>query len=122
MTTPRPAVAAIVLVPLLLSGCGDAALQSHWRDRAIDIDGDHADWEGRMTFVEDAKASIGFQNDGEFMYVAIATADRTARMQIMRGMAIWFDPTLDKARVIRCPFSSRGCRPSGDARNHAKRR
>ena len=89
-------IAALVLCVLTAAACGDEAVVSHWNDRGITVDGDHADWEGRLTFVEDAKASVGIQNDGQFVYVAIVSADRNARMQIMRGMNLWFDPTQDK--------------------------
>ena len=55
--------AGLMLVGLVFAGCGDAAVVSHWNDRAIVIDGDHSEWEGRLEYLEDAKKHF-IQHEG----------------------------------------------------------
>ena len=70
-------------------------LESHWRDRAIVIDGDNGDWPGPLAEL-DVKHPIAaaVENDGQWLYLVLSTSDSAVRRQIQReGLIVWFDPS-----------------------------
>jgi hypothetical protein len=73
-----------LIVTLLASGtvgCGPEELESGRLDREITIDGQFADWQGALKYVEDAGLSVGLLNDDNFLYIALVIGedDRTWR-------------------------------------------
>ena len=87
-------------------GCASTMnLPSHWNDHKIEVDGKNADWD--ITYlIDDNKLVIGFVNDSDFVYLMLATNDRTLAMSMMRGLTVWFDPKggSDKSFGIRYPL------------------
>ena len=70
-------------------------IESHWRDGAVVIDGDHGEWAGPLRPVDEKlPIVIAAMNDGQFLYLVLSTSDLAARRQIMRqGLIVWFDPS-----------------------------
>jgi hypothetical protein len=100
-------VALFALGMLSCTGCSRAVLKSPWRTGEIAIDGVSADWSGEWFALADGRITASVTNDGEFLYVALAPGDASAKMQIMRhGLTLWFDPAGGKAKVfgIRYPI------------------
>jgi hypothetical protein len=91
----RPiAVVAAVLFVILFTSCNRIEIQSGPRDREINVDGDSSDWKGTLHEAKDAGFSWGLINDGEYLYIAVATFDRAVERQIMlSGIYLWFDET-----------------------------
>lgn len=95
----RKVVCGIVAI-VLVSPAGAYAgkhqrLESHWRDRAIVIDGDNGDWPGPLAEL-DVKHPIAaaIENDGQSLYLVLSTSDSAVRRQIQReGLIVWFDPS-----------------------------
>lgn len=73
-------------------GCKKLELDSDWKDREITIDGDHADWENALSYVEDEEVSIGLMNDEEYLYICLVPSNRQMQNQMVRlGFTIWLD-------------------------------
>lgn len=82
-------------------GCGSEELESGARDREITVDADVADWQGKLTFLEDANLSYGLANDQQSLYLVLVVGDRQVRRQIiMSGLYLWFDPTGEKNKRL----------------------
>ncbi len=89
----------------VVAGCGTEELESTARDREITVDGDAADWQGILEFLEDANLSYGLTNDGQSMYIVLVVGDREVRRQIiMSGLYLWFDPSGEKSRSFGIRF------------------
>jgi hypothetical protein len=90
---------AVVLVGVLVAGCGSEEVVSVSLDREITVDGDSDDWQGILRFNEDANLSYGLANDENVMYIVIVVGDRDVRRQIiMSGLYLWFDPAGEESR------------------------
>ena len=90
---------AVVLVGVLVVGCGSEEVESVALDREITVDGDTGDWQGILRFNEDANLSYGLANDENVMYIVIVVGDRDVRRQIiMSGLYLWFDPAGEENR------------------------
>ena len=74
---------AVVLVGVLVAGCGSEEVVSVSLDREITVDGDSDDWQGILRFNEDANLSYGLANDDRSMYIVLVVGDRAVRRQIM---------------------------------------
>jgi len=91
-------------------------LESHWKDRQINLDGREGDWLGIRYYLEDLNVSIGLINDAGTLYVSLMTENPMTRMQIMRqGLTVWLDPRggKDKTLGIRFPLGTQGRLPEG---------
>lgn len=74
------------------TGCGKPAMDSSWRTRPITIDGGDGDWQGAVTYVAKGSTVVSLLNDEEFLYLRLASADRSTQAQVMRlGFTVWFD-------------------------------
>lgn len=103
----RPAAGAFLALLLVFTqaGCGDYKLDSLWLTKSISIDGDSSDWRGSLYYLEDDKASVGFMNDSENLYMCLITQDPTLiRQALSMGLIIWFDPTGGKAKSFGINF------------------
>jgi hypothetical protein len=97
----------------LVAGCGDIRLKSHWLDREIVVDGRLSEWEGLMTYVDQANIAFGLLNDDQNAYISLSTGDRINQSQILRrGLTVWLDGSGARQRTfgIRFPL---GARPHG---------
>jgi hypothetical protein len=96
-TRPRAAAAAAIAAALLaLAGCATFntyTTESHAVSQPITIDGLTDDWPGELYVVPNERMSIGYQNDGRYLFVAMIIEDSFQRYQVMsQGLTIWFDP------------------------------
>lgn len=58
------------------------------------VDGDQADWSGRLLFDEDKDVLWGFVSDGSYLYATLVAKQQEQIQQIaMGGLTVWFDPT-----------------------------
>jgi hypothetical protein len=75
-----------------VTGCGKPAMDSSWRTRQITVDGGDGDWQGAVTYVAKGSTVVSLLNDEEFLYLRLASADRSTQAQVMRlGFTVWFD-------------------------------
>lgn len=114
-------IACFVTPVLAASGCGGTlSLQSQTPAAAPTINAEIDDWAGVLKPVEGTPVSLGVQNDGEYLYLALLTNDPVLVQQIaFRGLIVWFDPAGEQAQAfgIRFPLglSDRGgARPPGE--------
>lgn len=111
-----PHVFALIALSLVVAGCGGLDLESGWLDRAVTVDGDLTDWEGKLTYIKSKDVSVGLLNDEKYLYLGLATSDRRTQTQVMmHGFHVWFDPEGgdDRALGICYPMSAldSGLRP-----------
>ncbi len=108
--TRAASLAAVAAVLLALAGCATFNTfdtESHALSRPITIDGMTDDWSGEMYVVPGERMSMGLQNDGRYLYVALLIEDSFQRYQAMsQGLTIWFDPKGGTKKVfgIRYPL------------------
>jgi hypothetical protein len=96
---------------LVAAGCGKTEMDSAWRTQEIAIDGRDGDWQGALAYVAKEKAVVSLLNDGEFLYLRLASADRATQAQVMRfGFTVWFDAKGGERKTfgIRFPQGARG--------------
>jgi hypothetical protein len=94
----------ILSVGLLLFsfiGCSSSELMiSKVPKTKIVVDGNHEDWNGKLKYFEDEKAAIGFQNDEDYLYFCLVTADKANAKKIMAlGLTVWFQPSGDEETI-----------------------
>ena len=60
----------------------------------MQVDGDRADWNGRLLLDEGKDVLWGFVSDGDYLYVTLVAKQQEQVQQIaMSGLTVWFDPT-----------------------------
>ena len=95
----------IIISATSLVGCGGQELASTWRDREVTIDGVDAEWENAVTWVEDKNVAIGLLNDGEYLYICLASIDfQRVRQMVGSGLTVWFDPQGGKEKTFGINF------------------
>jgi len=97
------------------ASCGSMKMESHWSNQEVAVDGANTEWQGLLSPLDDNQTSIGFQNDDEFLYVALITTNHGVQRQIMgRGVTFWFDREggSDKTFGVRYPLGFEGQPPS----------
>ncbi len=83
----------LFVLPLLITGCGDQRINSHWSKGNIKIDGNQKDWGNTINFIKDENIGIGVQNDSDNVYICLVTTNRAQIMRALRnGLTIWIDP------------------------------
>src|SRR5262249_54676025 len=96
-----------------------ATTESHWRTSDIVIDGTATDWPGPLVAFNDQPGSIAAANDGEFLYVVLATSEQSARMQIMRqGLVLWIDGSGGDKKHFGIKYPVGGGGPEGTRGGH----
>jgi hypothetical protein len=89
----------------LASSDDRVAMVSTWRTAPIRIDGNDEDWQGRLMPVAKQKFSVGVVNDGDALYLCLATKDRVLTTQIAyQGLEVWLDPAGSKKHVFGVHF------------------
>jgi hypothetical protein len=89
-------IAAVLIAPMaVVLASKRQVIDSHWRDRAVVIDGDNGEWPGPLVAVEENHPLLASaMNDGQYLYVVLSTNDATVRREIFRqGLIVWFDPS-----------------------------
>ncbi len=68
-------------------------IESVWSTEAPAIDGKLAEWSSPLVTLGSTKLSLGVRNDGQFLYVALASSDQATRMMLgAAGFTVWLDP------------------------------
>lgn len=96
-----PARAASLLLLALAAGpVLEAAdpLVSRWRTAPIAIDGAPANAEWQALTIVDRGPSVAVQNDAEFAYIVVSTADPKWRPLLEGGIVVWLDAGGGKAQ------------------------
>lgn len=75
-------------------GCSSSELMlSSAAEKGIVIDGNQEEWSGKLKFIENERAAVGFQNDDENLYICFVSADKSSVMKILSlGLTVWFQP------------------------------
>jgi len=69
-------------------------IESVWSTEAPTVDGKLADWSTPLVTLGSAPLSLGVRNDGQFLYVALASSDQATRMMLgAAGFTVWMDPS-----------------------------
>ena len=112
----------LVLFGLLCVGCGSSATMTSVQPAARPaIDGKLDDWAGNLQKVEKKDFSLGIQNDGEFLYVALVSSEQAVTNEILRGgLTLWLDPAGGKEKVFGIRFP-RGLMAGGGQAMRARR-
>jgi hypothetical protein len=101
-----------VMIFLVWSGCSSIPdVASHPAQKNITVDGNDDDWPSGLTPIDDLRSSVGFQNNGDHLFVCLRTVDRAVEMQILRGgLTVWLDSTGGKQKTfgIRFPLELTG--------------
>ena len=88
--------ASVVALLFLTSPHGLSAkpkVTATWNAGAIAVDGNLDDWSDRLVPSSDAPLSIGVANDGDFLYVALASSDEAlSRSVFHRGLIVRIRP------------------------------
>jgi len=70
-------------------------------DHQVIIDGRSDDWAGNLSVIKDEGISLGFLNDGEYLYLCLRVDQFPVRARIMRnGLSVWFDPKGGKKKAL----------------------
>jgi hypothetical protein len=86
-------ILVLLVFPLLVTGCGDQEINSHWYNGNIKIDGNQEDWGNTINFFKDENIGIGIQNDSDNVYICLVTSNRAHIIRALRnGLTIWIDP------------------------------
>jgi len=68
-------------------------IESVWSTEAPAVDGKLTEWSAPLVTLGSTPLSLGVRNDGQFVYVALATSDQATRMMLgAAGFTVWFDP------------------------------
>ncbi len=75
--------------------------ETRWRDREIAVDGKNEDWRGRLGFLKNPPALVGFLNDESDLYICFTTTDPFLKTRLLRqGVTVWIDPTGGKRKTL----------------------
>ncbi len=77
---------------IAIAGCNETAVQSHWYNGNIVIDGNKTDWGNNLIYNDQDNFQYGVQNDGSNLYLCFATNNPDLEAKIIRmGLTVWFD-------------------------------
>ena len=68
-----------------LAGCRALTLQSEWPETDIAVDGNMAEWQNRITYLNEQQRAAGFMNDAQYLYTCLITYDKSLIRQIRHG-------------------------------------
>jgi hypothetical protein len=107
MTASVAALLVLVSAPFVSVQASKAERTSAWRDRVITIDGSDGDWAGLTTPVKNSHVSLGFVNDGDWLYLCLQAKDEATRHQIAStGLIVWLDAEKGKKDAFGIRFPS----------------
>jgi hypothetical protein len=87
-------LAAIVGAVAVAVAAETLRVSSAWSGEALTVDGTLADWSSPLVSLPSGNVSLGVRNDGQFLYIAVASSDQAARMLLgAAGFTIWMDPS-----------------------------
>jgi hypothetical protein len=118
-----PGMVLLILLPLLY-GCDPEWIQSQPAGKDIRIDGNAAEWSGKLHRSEGMPFSLGVVNDGQHVYLCINAYGQAARQAAIFGVTVRFFSSLlpKEGFTIHYPVGRREFFPSdsagGDRRHH----
>jgi len=87
------ALAAVVAAVAIAVAAEAQRIDSAWSAEAPAIDGRLPDWSSPLVTLGSTPVSLGVRNDGEFLYVALASSEQATRTMLgAAGFTVWFDP------------------------------
>ena len=90
-----------LLFLIAITGCSGPTIISTWQNDEIKIDGHKEEWSGSLNFIEDEQVAVAIRNDDSYLYLCLATSDRSKTMKIMQmGLTIWLDPLNSDGKTI----------------------
>ncbi len=109
----RSTLPAALLAVVLASSAGFQASgtrqTSAWLDRTITIDGSDKDWAGQTTPIKGSFISLGFANDGDWLYMCVQARHEPVRLQLASaGLIVWLDPERGSGNAYGIRFPSAG--------------
>jgi hypothetical protein len=85
------AVAMFGGMKTVLHGADDPVVMSRWKSQEVTIDGRIDEWTQLTTITKGP--SVAALNDGDALYLAIASKDSTVRRTLAAGLVVWLDPS-----------------------------
>jgi len=88
-------VLAVVVCAIAVAVAAETLrIESVWSTEAPTVDGELTEWSSPLITLGEAKLSLGVRNDGQFLYVALASSDQATRMMLgAAGFTVWMDPS-----------------------------
>ena len=87
------ALAAVVAAVAIAVAAEALRIDSAWSAEAPAIDGKLPDWPSPLVTLGSTPVSLGVRNDGESLYVALASSEQATRTMLgAAGFTVWFDP------------------------------
>lgn len=87
------ALAAVVVAVAIAVAAETLRIDSAWSAEAPTIDGKLTEWSSPLVTLGSTPVSLGVRNDGESLYVALASSEQATRMMLgAAGFTVWFDP------------------------------
>jgi len=86
-------------------------IDSVWSPEAPTVDGKLTEWSSPLVTLGQTKLSLGVRNDGQHLYVALASSDQSTQMMLSAaGFTVWIDPAgkEKKAFGITVPAAMKG--------------
>ncbi len=95
----------VFLGHIFFTSCAGPSVNCVWVDESIQIDAEISEWKTAMMYDEKLDASYGFQNDGEYLAIAMETGNPELKRQLlMGGLVIWVNDTGDKTKDVGFKF------------------
>ncbi|MGE5200099.1 MAG: hypothetical protein ACM3H9_10695, partial [Rhodospirillaceae bacterium] len=88
------ALAAVACTVAIGIAAETPRIESAWSAEAPAVDGKLTEWSSPLVSLGSAPLSLGVRNDGEFLYVALASSDQATRIMLgAAGFTVWMDPS-----------------------------
>lgn len=87
-------LAAVVCAVAIAVAAESLRIESVWSAEAPTVDGKLTEWSAPLVTLGSTPLSLGVRNDGQFVYVALASSDPATRMMLgAAGFTVWMDPS-----------------------------
>lgn len=94
VTIPRSVAVVGACTLAVVVAAETVRIESAWSSEAPTVDGKLADWASPLVSLPSGNVSLGVRNDGQFLYVAVASSDQAARTMLgAAGFTVWMDPS-----------------------------
>ena len=88
------ALAAVVAAVAVGVAAETLRIEGAWSAEAPAVDGKLVEWSSPLVTLGSTPVSLGVRNDGQFLYLALASSDQATRMMLgAAGFTVWMDPS-----------------------------
>ena len=113
MTRTRSAMLPVLVFGAVAIAAAAETLRidSVWSPEAPTVDGKLTEWSSPLVTLGQTKLSLGVRNDGQHLYLALASSDQATRLMLgAAGFTVWIDPAgkEKKAFGITVPAAMKG--------------